>query len=122
MKFTVAVIVLAVFLRPVLPVVGYVINYDYIVKELCENREKPQLHCNGKCQLMKELAKASEEEKPVSQKKSPTAEVEILFCQQPDVLLPQHPQAEIATAEAIQYRNLYYFLPAGSLYHPPASV
>ncbi len=46
--------------KPVLPVVEYMVNYDYISKVLCENKAKPKLKCNGKCHLMKELAKASE--------------------------------------------------------------
>lgn len=122
MKFTIAVIVLAVFLRPVLPVVGYIINYDYIVKELCENRQKPELHCNGKCQLMKELAKASENEKPAQQKKSASAELEILFCQQPVILTLAHFSPSISTEVKNRYSNLYSFLPLASFYHPPATV
>jgi hypothetical protein len=35
----------------------YAINYDYISKVLCINKDKPELKCNGKCHLMKELAK-----------------------------------------------------------------
>jgi len=46
-------------LRPVMPVINYYINYDYIVAELCENKDKPVLKCNGKCHLTKELKKAS---------------------------------------------------------------
>lgn len=34
---------------------------DYIVQNLCENRFKPQLHCNGQCYLAKTLAKIAEE-------------------------------------------------------------
>lgn len=122
MKFTIAVIVLAVFLRPVLPVVGYIINYDYIVKELCENRQKPELHCNGKCQLMKELAKASENEKPTQQKKSASAELEILFCQQPVIISFTNFSLSISTEVKNRYSNLYSFLPLASFYHPPATV
>lgn len=36
---------------PVLPVLDYVINYDYIVNELCVNKNKPVMACNGKCYL-----------------------------------------------------------------------
>ena len=46
-------------LRPVMPVINYYINYDYIVAELCENKAKPVLKCNGKCHLTKELKKAN---------------------------------------------------------------
>jgi len=28
----------------------------YIAKHLCENRFRPQMHCNGKCVLMKKMA------------------------------------------------------------------
>jgi hypothetical protein len=28
---------------------------SYIAKNLCENRYRPQLHCNGKCVLMKKM-------------------------------------------------------------------
>ncbi|MCF0050458.1 hypothetical protein LXM25_10340 [Dyadobacter sp. LJ53] len=38
----------------------YQINKEYITRVLCENRDKPQLHCNGKCYLAKKL-KAQQE-------------------------------------------------------------
>ncbi|OWP77135.1 hypothetical protein BWK62_01875 [Flavobacterium oreochromis] len=65
-----------------MPVIDYVVNYDYITKVLCVNKDKPILKCNGKCHLMKELAKASESEKPVPDKKNVFLEqYEILFIQ-----------------------------------------
>jgi len=47
-------------LQPIAPVISYYINYDYIVEELCENKAKPVLQCNGKCHLTKELKKAND--------------------------------------------------------------
>ena len=38
----------------------YRVNQDYIAKNLCENRDKPMLNCNGQCYLAKKL-KAAEE-------------------------------------------------------------
>ena len=38
-------------IQPALPFIEYFINYDYISTELCENRDKPVLSCNGKCYL-----------------------------------------------------------------------
>lgn len=35
-------------------------NQDFIAENLCENREKPQLECNGMCHLKKELNKDDE--------------------------------------------------------------
>ena len=34
----------------------YNINRNYIARVLCENRNRPKLHCNGKCMLMKKMA------------------------------------------------------------------
>jgi hypothetical protein len=41
--------------KPMLPVLDYYINYDYIASQLCENRNKPILDCNGKCYVAKEI-------------------------------------------------------------------
>jgi len=48
---------LAIF-QPLYPILEYVIQYDYIVEQLCENRDKPVLACNGKCYLGKQLTLA----------------------------------------------------------------
>ena len=48
---------LLVLVQPALPVLEYLINYDYIVKELCENRDKPIFTCNGKCYLGDQVEK-----------------------------------------------------------------
>lgn len=37
----------------------YQLNIDYITEKFCENKEKPQLQCNGKCHLAKELSVVS---------------------------------------------------------------
>jgi hypothetical protein len=42
--------------------VSFKINQDYIAKNLCENRAKPKMQCNGKCQLMKKLKQTDKEE------------------------------------------------------------
>jgi hypothetical protein len=46
---------LLALIQPALPVIDYLVNYNYIVKELCENRDKPVLSCNGKCYLEKQV-------------------------------------------------------------------
>jgi hypothetical protein len=51
---------LLAMLKPISPIIGYYINYDYIVDVLCENKDKPVLKCNGKCHLTKELKKAND--------------------------------------------------------------
>lgn len=46
--------------RTLLPVMGYMANYDYYAYVLCENKNKPEQHCNGKCCLNKQIRKNSE--------------------------------------------------------------
>ena len=40
----------------------YQINKAYITRVLCENRDKPQLNCNGKCYLARKLKAQQEKE------------------------------------------------------------
>ncbi len=42
---------------------SFEINKSYIASALCENRDKPWMHCNGKCYLIKKLRQAEEKEK-----------------------------------------------------------
>lgn len=44
--------------KPVLPVIEYYADYDYIATILCENKDKSYLECNGKCYLEKQMKKA----------------------------------------------------------------
>ncbi|GGH13746.1 hypothetical protein [Mucilaginibacter phyllosphaerae] len=41
---------------------GFELNKGYIAAKLCENRNKPQLHCNGKCYFMKKVKQAEEKQ------------------------------------------------------------
>ena len=45
--------------RFTVPYIDYTIHYKYISTVLCENKDKPMLHCDGKCYLKKQLNKAS---------------------------------------------------------------
>ncbi|MDB5015291.1 MAG: hypothetical protein JWQ84_123 [Mucilaginibacter sp.] len=42
---------------------GFELNKNYIATKLCENRDKPWLHCNGKCYFIKKIRQAEEKEK-----------------------------------------------------------
>ena len=41
--------------RPVMPIIEYEMNKEYIASVLCENRARPVKSCNGKCYLQKRL-------------------------------------------------------------------
>jgi hypothetical protein len=44
------------------------IRRDYIVANLCENRNRPQFNCDGKCYLAKRIAALDEQEKRQAEK------------------------------------------------------
>jgi hypothetical protein len=49
------ILYLVIIFQPLVPVILYHVNYNFIVKNECVNRAKPWMHCNGKCYLHKEL-------------------------------------------------------------------
>jgi len=114
-------VALAILLKPVFPVMEYAMNYHYISKVLCVNRDKPMLHCNGKCHLMKELAKAAENEKPSSSdKKAPVKhETELLFWVGTTALSLQAPLVSRSNKITDCYSNLYHHLLGTAVDHPP---
>ena len=42
---------------------GFELNRKYIAENLCVNKDKPWLHCNGKCYFMRKIKEAQEKEK-----------------------------------------------------------
>jgi hypothetical protein len=50
---------------------AYRSNVEFIATELCINRDKPELQCNGKCQLLKEVEKS--QHKAADQKSVPNS-------------------------------------------------
>ncbi len=64
--FLVLTILLQVFVNVGIGVY-YHLNKAYITQKLCENKNKPALHCNGQCYLSKQLKKAEEGEQKQAQ-------------------------------------------------------
>lgn len=68
-KFLYSLSLLTLFLtsliRPVFPVVDYMLNLDYIAEVLCIKKEMPEDSCNGKCYLMQQLEKKKETDRTV---------------------------------------------------------
>lgn len=108
------------FLKPVVPVLEYVVFYDYIRNELCVNKDKPELECNGKCHLKKEMANAAASEKNDKNAKQFSVESTIVFFQN----LPTSPHfATIFYTEkksVSAYENtLYVHLMEFGIFRPP---
>jgi hypothetical protein len=99
----------------------FYLNREYIAENLCENKEEPELQCNGKCHLMKTL-KQEEEKQPEDQQNTPKKVVDYqLFADkvfyasdlQSDILL------EPSSESHFLYQNNYSHLSLSSLFRPP---
>ena len=122
-KKIIFLLALFMLLKPALPFIDYVVNYEYISTVLCENKAKPKMHCNGKCHLMKELAKTSENEAPISSdKKMASQQFEVLFLEEIKSfkIVPIY-FFETKQANSV-YSNLYFRLNTSSVFRPPIFI
>lgn len=122
MKTATLILSLFMFFKPVLPVVEYVVLYDYIKNELCVNKDKPELECNGKCHLKKELAKAYDSENSKEKPRFFSVENHIVFYQEitSDTLFSfsmQYVQKTLFSSDII-----YRFSFSGFIFRPPISM
>lgn len=121
-KYFGLIIAFFILAKPILPLVDYWVNYDYIANELCENKAKPEMHCDGKCHLKKELAKAVEDEKSASssdKKNTSKQEVELLFFENKILQLSKVFLTSTSKEVNNHYQNLYGYLTAHAVFHPP---
>lgn len=105
------------------PVLDYMANYDYIVNTLCENRDKPELECNGKCHLSKELAKEAGADDTNPQNKTSKTEIPQIIISE---LIQEYvfvSENDFPSSEKSGYKpNLNSFLFISRILHPPQLV
>jgi len=103
-------------LRPLQPLVEYAINYDYISKVLCINKDKPELSCNGKCQLMKRIEKQQQEDfnsLRINMEKYPIGFVEVLYLPENKIF------KNLKSNKLFYYKFNYHFSFHQEIFHPP---
>ncbi|MDC8003053.1 hypothetical protein POV27_03265 [Aureisphaera galaxeae] len=71
----------------------YQLNIDYIIETYCINKEAPELQCNGKCFLSKQLEKADDNQK------EETAQLAII-----EAFFPQY----FEKASPIQIKHIFF--------------
>lgn len=62
--------------------IHFQMNKQYIAENLCENRDKPEMQCEGHCQLRKNLKKAETEDSSTPIPK--TTKAEVIICERID--------------------------------------
>ena len=76
-------------------------NQAYIAENLCENRDRPELNCKGKCYLMKKLKDAEDKEKKQESQTQKKGSVDLFFLSEPaaPVLAVSHPERKKPSIE-----------------------
>jgi len=103
-----------------LVVAEYKLNRDFIAKNLCINKVRPKMHCNGKCQMMKKLAEEEKQNTSNNTNNSSKEKLqELLFCS--EMYKPTIPLLTYVVLsygeEPPQYRP---DSPTTPIFHPPA--
>jgi hypothetical protein len=101
-------------------VLEYSLNKEFIAQKLCENKAKPKLHCNGKCQMMKRLAE--EEKQNSSSTTNHTFKInipEVLFSNNTDQLTI--PSLSLSASSYNEEPPVFiHNAPSSPVFHPPA--
>lgn len=95
---------------------GYELNKDYIASVLCVNRDKPEMHCDGKCYLKKKLQQ--DQQRKNSENGTMGSKIDIpLYCTD-----EQAPFLTVLNATTYTYPHVIsysYNSPYFSFFHPP---
>lgn len=97
----------------------YQVNKDYIARVLCENRDKPQLHCDGQCYLAKRLKAQQDRQDKETTQRVQNSPVLQLFCQETLAFTFDPKWMLLQSADFIDYQVSAYQSPLMSLFRPP---
>ena len=93
-------------------------NQDYIAQNLCENKAKPKLKCEGNCQLTKMMAAEEHDTAPLKNN-TRSALAEVLFSFEPVITVFSFPSCK-KTLHHSTDKCWKHILPVFSIFHPPA--
>ena len=86
----------------------------------CENKAKPKMRCNGKCQMMKKLQQEEKKDQENPDRKADNKNEIVLSSKSFAPTLPKFSSIEIITKP--QYPNIansYTYNSTNSIFHPP---
>lgn len=94
---------------------GFDLNQKYIAEQLCVNKDKPEMHCNGKCYLAKKIKQAEEKEKSLEQQSQKNRFQEALITSKLKIYYP----LIAITNRIIIERSSDLPKHSSSIFHPP---
>jgi hypothetical protein len=93
----------------------YSINKEYISKNLCENKQKPKMHCNGKCHLKKQLQKEDKKENSTPAASKDKADFQLFAVKRSVIVFKQSLQDQPETPFLLNI----YSAPLSRIFRPP---
>ena len=111
-----SLVILVQPLSKLMVVAEYQVNKNFIAEFLCVNKSKPQLHCEGKCQLSKKLKAVEEhDENHLPQGKT---QADVLFFYQPAPTF-SFKFPSVSATEYISFSSPDVTAPVFGFFHPP---
>lgn len=95
----------------------YLVNKKYVATVLCENRDRPLLHCNGKCHLKKEFKK--DDAKQGSEKQNSNIKNEISHWENHSSSPLRLTRFSKTISIAPGIVHAFYSAPLSAPFHPP---
>ncbi|WP_310590646.1 hypothetical protein [Dyadobacter koreensis] len=95
------------------------LNREYIAKVLCENRQRPELKCNGQCYLAKKLKQQEDNKDKETANRVQNLPVLQLFTQAVDSFKFDFDYSQFLEKPRFFYQLVIYISPASRLLRPP---
>lgn len=118
--FLAVLILLQTFSRELL-VLDYQARKAEITRLFCVNKDKPMLHCNGKCHLSKQLRKAADAESKAPESGFAKIKYEVLSPLPGFTFRPAAISYPMAARFAAGVAPCYAFEPVHGIFHPPTA-
>ncbi|GAB3999795.1 hypothetical protein GCM10028807_51040 [Spirosoma daeguense] len=97
----------------------YHANKEYIARVLCQNRSKPELHCDGQCYLAKKLKTQQDKQDKETTERVQNSPVLQLFCETNAPFQFSVVSIDQSLADLPAYRFPSYSTPLTGLFRPP---
>ena len=98
----------------------YLIDSETYIELFCENQDKPELHCDGKCSLSKATKETSDKQDKIPEYSTFLSFPDFIPAEKLDWVLSSY----YLEKEKIlnQYTNLYFYLFLDKEKHPPRNL
>lgn len=118
LSYTLSTLILFNSLKVSLTFAYYELDPVGFIKNLCENIDKPEMKCNGKCQLMKAARSTSSEKKNIP---NVINFKDILLYKENIITYIFKKDLEVVF-QNYNYQNFYNYQNLSNCFHPPEKV